>query len=118
MLIAAGSVHGEFRFSSLPMPAPKGWKESGGRITGEELRLYLESFSERFLKGKIRYDTVVTSVRRMRTEKREPNTNGTHWIVTIRDRNTGQEQLLKYDRVMLCTGASVPLEQPVHTYST
>ncbi|TFY51937.1 hypothetical protein EVJ58_g10296 [Rhodofomes roseus] len=41
----AADVHGEFRFSPLPMPPPADAAATGGRLSGEDMRLYMETFA-------------------------------------------------------------------------
>lgn len=104
------NVHGEYRFSSLPMPPPADAAKSGGRLGGEDMRLYMESFADNFLKGRVQYDTVVT---RIRSAGPDAPPDGKRWTVTVQDRNTGEERHLKYDKIVLCTGAcSVPKYPP------
>lgn len=83
------------------MPTTDADKLTGGRLSGERMRMYMESFAERFLKGKIRYNTTVTNVRR-RLEGEE----GKRWVVTVHDTTTGEESQLRYDKIVLCTGVS------------
>ncbi|TCD66639.1 hypothetical protein EIP91_001106 [Steccherinum ochraceum] len=59
--VMINNVHGEYRFSSLPMPPPT---NISGRLTGENLRSYFQTFADRFLAGKIRFNTEVESIRR------------------------------------------------------
>ena len=99
------SVHGEYRFSCLPMPTPEGSKKSGGRLTGEDIRLYMESFTDRFLKDRIQYDTVITNIHREDVENDETKGRG-RWAVSVRNRNTGVEEVKRYHRIVLCTGVS------------
>lgn len=111
------SVHGEFCFSALPMPPPSDTSETGGRLSGENMQAYMESFAERFLKGKIRYCTQVLNIKRkMHTASSKTSTttqqegtsdmpNGdSQWSVEIRDLRTGGTSELTYDRLVLCTG--------------
>ena len=35
------SVHGEFRFSPLPMPPPRNASSTGGRLSGEDMQRYM-----------------------------------------------------------------------------
>ena len=91
------------------MPPPQNSEESGGRLTGEDLRLYMESFADRFLKGVIRYDTIVTNIRREHIDDDCAGIPSKPWVVTVRDRNNGHESTLRYDRIVLCTGVRTSL---------
>ena len=73
------SVHGEYRFSCLPMPVPADAKESGGRLGGDDLRQYLESMADRFLKNNIRYNTIVTDIHRASADQSESQ-EGKRWL--------------------------------------
>ena len=91
------SVHGEFTYSCLPMPPPKDSEETGGRLSGEDMTLYVESFAERFLSDRIRYRTEVLNI------SRGPDSR---WNVKINDSQSGHLEDLQFDRIVLCTGAS------------
>ena len=96
------SVHGECRFSALPMPSPEGHTRTGGRLSGNDVRQYLEDFGEQFLKGKICFGTEVLNIRR--------GDHGRGWSVLVRKNNAGAEesvQVLYYSRIVLCTGVSI-----------
>lgn len=101
-LNTSSSVHGEYRFSSLPMPPPS--KAESGRLTGEDLSNYLESFTSHFLAGKIRYGTEVLNVRRQRTG----DTSASAWKVRVRDLVKSTEEDLFFDKIVLCSGVSMP----------
>ncbi|KAI9460710.1 FAD/NAD-P-binding domain-containing protein [Russula earlei] len=90
------SVHGEFRFSALPMRQPDEAANTGGRLSGEDVRNYLEEFAERFLKDKIRFETEVLNIRR--------GDHGKGWKVLVRDRRANTEKVSHYSRIVLCTG--------------
>jgi len=83
----------------MPMPEPHGSVETGGRLSGEDVRQYMESFAERFLKGKIRFETEVLNIRR--------GDLGRGWDVLVHDRRTDTEKVSYYSRVILCTGVSL-----------
>lgn len=83
------------------MPPPKDNKKSGGRLTGEDLMEYMESFTDRFLQGRMRYNTIVTNIRR---DDKDSDSAGRRWVVSVRDRDTGAESQLRYHRIVLCTG--------------
>lgn len=88
------SVYGEFRFSKLPMPPPVDERETGGRLSGEDMCNYLESFSDKYLQGKFRFNTEVVNIKR----------EASQWLVKVQHRRTGQEKTLNYSRIILCTG--------------
>ena len=101
ILDAITSVHGEYRFSALPMRSPEGFTKTGGRLSGNDVRQYLEDFEERFLKGKIRFGTEVLNIRR--------GDHGRGWSVLVHDKksaNAEKVQVLYYSRIVLCTGVS------------
>lgn len=80
------------------MREPDGSVKTGGRLSGEDVRQYMEDFAERFLKGKIRFETEVLNIRR-----------GDHnrgWNVLVRDRCADTESVSYYSRIILCTGVS------------
>lgn len=88
------------------MPAPKNSKETGGRLTGEELGQYMESLADRYLKGHVRCNTIVTNIRR----SRDGDPKGTkRWVVSVRDSSTDSVETVSYDRIVLCTGVSALL---------
>ena len=92
------SVHGEFRFSPLPMPPPPNSQETGGRLRGEDLREYFQIFADRFLKGRIQYNTEVLGIRR--------STSDGVWHVTVQDTRSTHTYELLFDKLILCTGVS------------
>ena len=99
-------MHGEFRFSAKPMRAPEDSIKTGGRLSGNDVRQYLEDFAERFLKGKIRFETEVLNIRR--------RDHGRGWKVLVRDRRTGgTEKVSYYSRIILCTGVSLSTRPPL-----
>jgi cation diffusion facilitator CzcD-associated flavoprotein CzcO len=58
----------------------------------------MEGFAERFLKGKIRFETEVLNISR--------GDNGRGWNVLVHDRRMGTEKVTYYPRIILCTGVS------------
>ncbi|KAF7974401.1 hypothetical protein HWV62_38268 [Athelia sp. TMB] len=94
--ILINNVHGEYRFSCMPMPAPPNSAETGARLTGEAMNGYMESFADRFLGNTVRYKTEVTRVRRGEA--------GQGWAITCTNRETQAVEVLKYDKLVLCTG--------------
>lgn len=79
------------------MPLPQGSAELGGRLSGNDLRDYMQTFSDKFLKGKIRFSTEVDKVQR--------NGTGT-WLVSTTSKLDGTREVLKFARIVLCTGVS------------
>ena len=88
------------------MPAPDDSIKTGGRLSGANVRQYLQDFAEQFLKGKIRFETEVLDIRR--------RNHGRGWEVLVRDRRTGGAEKVSYfSRIILCTGVSFcPPPQP------
>ena len=83
----------------MPMRAPDDSVKTGGRLSGENVRQYMEDFSERFLKGKIRFESEVLNIRQ--------GDHGRGWKVLVRDGRTGgTEKVSYYSRIILCTGVS------------
>lgn len=81
------------------MRAPENSVKTGGRLSGEDVRQYMEDFAERYLKGKIRFETEVLNVRR--------GDHGRGWKVIVRDGRAGStEKVSYYSRIILCTGVS------------
>lgn len=99
------SVHGEFRFSPLPMPPPRDWRSTGGRLSGEDMQYYMESFEEHFLNGKVRYNTEVLKIQRtFEKPSKSSLTPKPQWSISVLDKKTGASSQLKYDKVVLCSG--------------
>jgi hypothetical protein len=90
------SVHGEFRFSALPMPPPSNASKTGGRLSGEDMCNYMERYANTYLKGKIKFEVEVLNIRR--------SADGC-WNVRVKNAN-GTVNDLEYARVVLCTGVS------------
>lgn len=81
------------------MRAPDNSVKTGGRLSGEDVQQYMEDFAERYLKGKIRFETEVLNIRR--------GDHGRGWKVLVRDgRAGGTEKVSYYSRIILCTGVS------------
>lgn len=89
------NVHGEFRFSQLEMPNPTNTDASGGRLSGDDMRKYMESFAERFLKGRIRYNMEVLNIARHKPKG---------YTISVLDNKTASQFQLDYDKVVLCSG--------------
>jgi cation diffusion facilitator CzcD-associated flavoprotein CzcO len=99
ILARSPSVHGEYQFSSLPMPPPPHLKATGTRLSGNDMSSYMRNFTEAFLKDKIRYNTTVLKIRRPDRADRGG------WIITVCDPHNTQAEL-HFDKVVLCTGVS------------
>ena len=95
------SLHGEYCFSSLSMPLPKDSAKTGGRLSGEDLCNYMETFAETFLKDKIKFEVEVLNIRR--------SPSGS-WNVKIKDKHEGTITVLEYSRIVLCSGVSTLFE--------
>jgi dimethylaniline monooxygenase (N-oxide forming) len=96
------SVNGEYRFSGYHMPERPEFEKTGGRLSGEDLRMYMETYADRFLHNNIRYNAEVTNIRRI-----DIDSSGTSsWVVTITDKISGTNQKLQFDKIVLCTGVS------------
>ncbi|TDL14979.1 FAD/NAD-P-binding domain-containing protein, partial [Rickenella mellea] len=89
------NVYGTFSFSALPMAPPKDSEGTGGRLTGEDMRVYMETYADKFLSGRIQYNTDVRHLHREDDGK---------WILKTVDLKTQFEKDLIYDKVVLCTG--------------
>ncbi|TCD60699.1 hypothetical protein EIP91_009652 [Steccherinum ochraceum] len=96
--LTLNNVHGEYRFSQLPMPPPRDAKATGGRLRGEDLRDYFASFADRFLKGKISYNTEVLRVQKSATS------GEASWRVTTRSQVDGETRELVFNKFVMCTG--------------
>jgi hypothetical protein len=93
------SVHGEFRFSPLPMPPPSK-AESRNRLSGEDMCTYMEEFSDTFLEGRIKFGVEVMNLCR--------SDDGT-WLVSVEHVLDGRREVLKFSRIVLCTGVSATI---------
>jgi dimethylaniline monooxygenase (N-oxide forming) len=82
----------------MPMREPDGSVKSGGRLSGKDVRQYLEGFAEQFLKGKIRFETEVLNLSR--------GDHGRGWNVLVHDKRMNTEKNCHYSRIILCTGVS------------
>lgn len=80
---------------------PSKHAELTGRLSGEDLRAYMESFTDRFLKPVIRYHADVLNISRP-----DGNPDAEGWVVTIKDTQSGQEEKIFYDKIVVCTGVS------------
>ncbi|KAF9017607.1 FAD/NAD-P-binding domain-containing protein [Hymenopellis radicata] len=101
--LALNNVHGEYRFSSLPMAAPLNAEKTGGRLSGEDMCRYMTEFASRYLKGNIQYETEVLRVRRVDAEPR--------WRVAVR-KPDGSEATMSFDKLVLCSGGCTVPKTP------
>lgn len=83
----------------MPMPPPANESATGGRLSGDDMQQYMESFADKFLRGKIRYEVEVMKVIRSAVGQ---------WTVKVQDIRSGEEEL-HFDKVVLCTGVSSSL---------
>ena len=102
------------------MPPPRDWRSTAGRLSGEDMQHYMESFEEHFLRGRIRYNTEVLKIKRVPIPEKEreknANTAARRWLISVQDKLTGACSELKYDRVVLCSGVRTSCaECPVST---
>ncbi|PBK93154.1 FAD/NAD(P)-binding domain-containing protein [Armillaria gallica] len=102
--LTLNNVHGEFKFSSMPMPAPS--SKNGSQLGGEDMRQYMQKFRDEFLEGKIKYETNVLNIER--TKEPDPV-----WNVTVSNVRGGDREILTFSRIVLCTGGcSTPKTPP------
>ncbi|KAJ7890291.1 FAD/NAD-P-binding domain-containing protein [Mycena leptocephala] len=92
------NVHGEFRFSAHGMSTPPDASATGGRLTGRDMRNYMQDFADRLLPAKIMFDNEILNIRR-----EEINSS---WIISVQNRNTGASQSLCFSKIVLCTGGT------------
>jgi lysine/ornithine N-monooxygenase len=79
------------------MKPPSNSSKTGGRLTGEVMSEYMESFAALFLRNRITYSTEVLEIRR-------GNNDG--WVIKSRDLTTNTIQEYHYSKIVLCTGVS------------
>ncbi|KAF8588578.1 FAD/NAD(P)-binding domain-containing protein [Ramaria rubella] len=96
--LVINNVHGEFRFSALQM-APPSNAALNGRLSGEDMCNYMGSFAEKFLSGIIRFETEVVDIKR-----EQHNASKAPWHISVKDGRTGLKEILKYSRIVVCTG--------------
>ncbi|KAG7096524.1 hypothetical protein E1B28_003953 [Marasmius oreades] len=87
--LTINNVHGEYHFPPLPMelPADK-W------LTGEDLKRYMQDFTNTFLRGRVRYQTEVLKLYR----------ENDLWVVKVENLTDGSHESLTFDKIVLCTG--------------
>ncbi|KAG6867950.1 hypothetical protein C0993_009201 [Termitomyces sp. T159_Od127] len=97
--LTINNVHGEFTFSSCPMPLPSKSGETGGRLTGDDMCAYMESFAAKFLAGRIKFRTEILSIQRP--------SDGI-WLVTVKDLLNGAQDVLTSEKLTNKQGCSNP----------
>ncbi|KAK0211195.1 FAD/NAD-P-binding domain-containing protein [Desarmillaria ectypa] len=105
--LTLNNVHGEFRFSSMPMLPPSDSTKNGGRLGGEDMRQYMQKFTDKFLAGKIRYGTNVLNIER--TKEPDPV-----WNITVSNVKGGDPEILRFSRIVLCTGGCSTPKTPAY----
>ncbi|KAF8061622.1 FAD/NAD-P-binding domain-containing protein [Lyophyllum atratum] len=103
--LSINNVHGEFRFSSLPMPPPSQSAETGGRLAGDDMCTYMETFAHTFLNSKITFETEVLAIYR--------SASGL-WLVTVEGRGSATQQVFEFSHIVLCTGGCSSPNIPKH----
>ncbi|KAF5368837.1 hypothetical protein D9758_002891 [Tetrapyrgos nigripes] len=92
--LTINNVHGEFRFSPQPVPPAKSKTK---RLSGFEMRDYMQKFAENYLQNKIHYGLEILKVTRA-------NRSPSGWNVEVRDLNSNEQKTLQFDKIVLCTG--------------
>jgi cation diffusion facilitator CzcD-associated flavoprotein CzcO len=80
------------------MPTPENARVTGGRLTGQDMCLYMETFADNFLKGGITFDVEVENISR--------GSDGV-WSIKTRNLKHGSVEVLQFNKVVLCTGVSI-----------
>ncbi|KAJ7211312.1 FAD/NAD-P-binding domain-containing protein [Mycena pura] len=80
------------------MSAPPDSAATGGRLTGQDMQKYMQEFADKFLQGKITFDTEILQIRR--------DDGGCPWTIAIRNRITNASTTLRFSKVVLCTGGT------------
>jgi hypothetical protein len=94
------------------MPERPDFEATGGRLSGEDMRLYMENYTDSFLSKNIRYNVEVINIRRISPDTLQTDTP--RWVVTISniigDTNGRTQDEFTFDKIVLCTGvlARVP----------
>ena len=86
------------------MPPRSDEKETGGRLSGNDICMYMKAFVDTFLNGKVTivYETEVINIRRPAGFTRDVNGDA-NWVVTTLG-NYGDRREWMFKRVVLCTG--------------
>jgi len=80
------------------MPPPQNLTiDNGRRISGIDLRDYMENFTEKFLIGKAKFQMKTEVLNIERDEKGK-------WKITIKDLRHGSSRVLIFSRIILSTG--------------
>ncbi|KAJ7243926.1 hypothetical protein B0H12DRAFT_1130109 [Mycena haematopus] len=80
------------------MSAPPDSAATGGRLTGQDMQQYMQEFANKFLLGKIIFDTEILEIRR--------DDGGRTWIISIQNRITNASAVLRFAKIVLCTGGT------------
>ncbi|KAF7357607.1 FAD/NAD-P-binding domain-containing protein [Mycena sanguinolenta] len=94
------NVHGEFRFSGHEMSVPADASTTGGRLSGQDMRKYMQEYADKFLTGKILFETEILNVRRHLDE------DTSSWIISTKNHSTGACDILHFSKIVLCTGGT------------
>jgi dimethylaniline monooxygenase (N-oxide forming) len=82
------------------------FKATGGRLSGDDMRLYMENYTDSFLSKNIRYNVEVINMRRISPDASQTDTS--RWVVTIsnifNNTNGRTRDELTFDKIVLCTG--------------
>ena len=82
------------------MPPPDDSSKTGGRLSGPDVRDYLQAFAGKFLQGDIRYSTNVLHITRVAEDVANP------WRITVQASNNDHAsvEVLEFSKVVLCSG--------------
>ena len=96
------------------MSVPLNSQETGGRLCADNMRKYMETFADRFLRGRIRYNMDVLRISRHSPVKDEAGkaVKMPGWTIDVVDRKTGSQFTLDYDKVVLCSGVRLEMFSP------
>lgn len=78
------------------MAHPDSTQVPDGRLSGEDMQLYMQKFAQEFLKDKIRYSVEVLNISR--------NEKTGEWKVSVEDLLDGSRSTLSFGRIVVCTG--------------
>ncbi|RDB30952.1 FAD-containing monooxygenase EthA [Hypsizygus marmoreus] len=92
------NVHGKYRFSPLMMRSPHNSATTGGRLTGDDMRNYMEMFATAFLRGKFLFNMEVLKIQR-------ESASG-QWLLEMKDTQTDSSVTLRFSRIVLCSGGT------------
>ena len=92
-LTSPSSVNGEYCFSCLEKtPADP----RTPNLSGFDMCAYMTRFAEKFLQGKIVYNTEVRRIRR--------GQGGRGWELEVSSKTTGEDRVVRCARLVLCSG--------------